>query len=527
MTLSEMNFVLPDLMPAAAEIFLLAAVSLILVIDVFLKDVRRTTTFVMTQAALLGAFLITLLSNLTLFAALVQLTLGVDAASELVPMYAQTFAMAAGDQPLYTFSNMFVDDLMGDFLKLALYVAVSVVLFYSRDYMLDRAPHAKGEFYSLSLFATLGMMVMISANHFLTVYLGLELLSLSLYGMVALNRDSVQATEAAMKYFVLGALASGLLLYGMSLIYGATGTLEITAVAERLYMGAANKTVLTLGLVFLVAGLAFKLGVVPFHMWIPDVYHGAPTAITMFIGSAPKLAAFAIVMRMLVNGLIVLAADWQQMLILLSVLSMAIGNLAAIAQTNLKRMLAYSAISHMGFMLLGIVTGVVGGDARYALNAYSSAMFYVVTYVLTSAGTFGMILLLARTGFEADNLDDYKGLNKRSPWFAAIMMMLMFSMAGVPFFVGFFAKFSVLQAVVAAGYMKLAIAAVIFSLIGAYYYLRVVKIMYFDQPSDTSPIEAPLNMKVLASANGLAVAVLGIFPQALMSLCAFSLLRSL
>ena len=495
MTLSEMNFVLPDLMPAAAEIFLLAAVSLILVIDVFLKDVRRTTTFVMTQLALLGCFVITF--------------------------------MTSSAEITYTFSNMYVDDLMSDFLKLLLYVTVLIVMWYSRDYMLDRAPHAKGEFYSLSLFATLGMMVMISANHFLTVYLGLELLSLSLYGMVALNRDSVQATEAAMKYFVLGALASGLLLYGMSLIYGATGTLEITAVAERLYMGAANKTVLTLGLVFLVAGLAFKLGVVPFHMWIPDVYHGAPTAVTMFIGSAPKLAAFAIVMRMLVNGLIVLAADWQQMLILLSVLSMAIGNLAAIAQTNLKRMLAYSAISHMGFMLLGIVTGVVGGDARYALNAYSSAMFYVVTYVLTSAGTFGMILLLARTGFEADNLDDYKGLNKRSPWFAAIMMMLMFSMAGVPFFVGFFAKFSVLQAVVAAGYMKLAIAAVIFSLIGAYYYLRVVKIMYFDQPNDTSPIEAPLNMKVLASANGLAVAVLGIFPQALMSLCAFSLLRSL
>ncbi len=495
MTLSEMNFVLPDLMPAAAEIFLLAAVSLILVVDVFLKDARRTTTFLMTQLALLGCFVITF--------------------------------MTSSAEITYTFSNMFVDDLMSDFLKLLLYVTVLVVMWYSRDYMLDRAPHAKGEFYSLSLFATLGMMVMISANHFLTVYLGLELLSLSLYGMVALNRDSVQATEAAMKYFVLGALASGLLLYGMSLIYGATGTLEITAVAERLYMGAANKTVLTLGLVFLVAGLAFKLGVVPFHMWIPDVYHGAPTAITMFIGSAPKLAAFAIVMRMLVNGLIVLAADWQQMLILLSVLSMAIGNLAAIAQTNLKRMLAYSAISHMGFMLLGIVTGVVGGDARYALNAYSSAMFYVVTYVLTSAGTFGMILLLARSGFEADNLDDYKGLNKRSPWFAAIMMMLMFSMAGVPFFVGFFAKFSVLQAVVAAGYMKLAIAAVIFSLIGAYYYLRVVKIMYFDQPNDTSPIEAPLNMKVLASANGLAVAVLGIFPQALMSLCAFSLLRSL
>ncbi len=494
MTLSEMNFVLPDLAPAGAEIFLLAMACLVLLFDVFSKDARRTTTFVLTQLTLVGAFFIT--------------------------------AMTHAGNVNYTFSGMYVDDSMGDFLKLLLYMTVFVVIMYSRNYMLERAPHAKGEFYALTLFATLGMMVMISANHFLTVYLGLELLSLSLYGMVALNRDSVQSTEAAMKYFVLGALASGLLLYGMSMIYGATGTLEITGVAERLQMGVQHKTVLALGLVFLVAGIAFKLGVVPFHMWIPDVYHGAPTAVTLLIGSAPKLAAFAIVMRMLVGGLITLSTDWQQMLIVLSVLSMAIGNLAAIAQTNLKRMLAYSAISHMGFMLLGLVTGVVGGDLHNALNAYSSAMFYVVTYVLTSAGTFGMILLMARSGFEADQLDDFKGLNKRSPWFAGIMMMLMFSMAGVPFFVGFFAKFSVLQSVVAAGYMWLAIAAVIFSLIGAFYYLRVVKLMYFDQPNDPSPIEAPLDMKILISANGLAVAVLGVFPHALMMLCAYALVRS-
>jgi len=318
-----------------------------------------------------------------------------------------------------------------------------------------------------------------------------------------------------------------LLLYGMSMIYGATGSLEITGIAERLYGGGVNKSVLTFGLVFLVAGLAFKLGVVPFHMWIPDVYHGAPTSVTLFIGSAPKLAAFAIVMRLLVNGLITMAQDWQAMLVILSVLSMAIGNLAAIAQTNLKRMLAYSAISHMGFMLLGITTGVVGGDARFALNAYSSAMFYVVAYVLMSAGTFGMILLMARAGFEADNLDDFKGLNKRSPWFAGIMMMLMFSMAGVPFFIGFFAKFAVLQAVVAAGYMWLAIVAVLFSLIGAFYYLRVVKLMYFDAPLDESPLTAALDMRILISANGLAVALLGIFPQVIMSLCAYALLRSL
>jgi len=313
----------------------------------------------------------------------------------------------------------------------------------------------------------------------------------------------------------------------MSMIYGATGTLEITAIAERLYSGGVNKTVLVFGLVFLVGGLAFKLGVVPFHMWIPDVYHGAPTSVTLFISTAPKLAAFAIVMRLLVNGLITMAADWQSMLIILSVLSMAIGNLAAIAQTNLKRMLAYSAISHMGFMLLGIVTGVVGGDARYALNAYSSAMFYVIAYVLMSAGTFGMMLLMARAGFEAEEINDYKGLNKRSPWFAGIMLMLMFSMAGVPFFIGFFAKFSVLQAVVAAGYMWLAIVAVLFSLIGAFYYLRLVKVMYFDQPEDESPLTAPMDVRILISANGLAVALLGIFPQVIMSLCAYALLRSL
>ena len=495
MTLAEMQFQTPELRLASAEIFMLVMACLILMLDLFVKDRKRTLTFVATQLTLVGAAVV-------------------------------TFATTSGDIG-YTFSNMYVGDLLGDMLKLLLYLTVIVVLFYSRGYILEREQMARGEYYILTLFATLGMMVMISANHFLTVYIGLELLSLSLYAMVAMNRDSVPATEAAMKYFVLGALASGLLLYGMSMIYGATGSLEITAVAERLYAGQVDRGILVFGLVFLVSGIAFKLGVVPFHMWIPDVYHGAPTAVTLFIATAPKLAAFAIVMRMLVNGLIVLAPDWQAMLILLSVLSMAIGNIAAIAQTNLKRMLAYSAISHMGFMLLGLVTGVVGGDARFALNAYSSSMFYVITYVLTSAGTFGMILLLARGGLESDDLDDFKGLNKRSPWFAAMMMMMMFSMAGVPFFVGFFAKFSVLQAVVAAGYLWLAIVAVLFSLIGCFYYLRVVKIMYFDQPMNTAPIEAPMDMKILMSANGMAVALLGIFPQALMSLCAFALLRSL
>ena len=503
------NFVVPDLLPAAPELFLAAMALAILMIDLLVKDSRRTVTFLLTQATLLtlivwrGApyFSAVVLHNPTALEGLSQVT--------------------------YTFSNMFVLDLMADVLKLFLYIAVFVVMVYSRAYIIDRPQMNKGEYYVLALFATLGMLVMISANHFLTIYLGIELLSLSLYAMVAMNRDSVAACEAAMKYFVLGALASGLLLYGMSMIYGATGTLEITGIAERLLSGSANKGVLVFGLVFLVAGLAFKLGVVPFHMWIPDVYHGAPTSVTLFIGSAPKLAAFAIVMRLLVNGLFPMAADWQGMLIILAVLSMAVGNLAAIAQTNLKRMLAYSAISHMGFMLLGIVTGVVGGDARFVLNAYSSSMFYVIAYVLMSAGTFGMILLMARAGFEADELDDFKGLNKRSPWFAVIMLMLMFSMAGVPFFVGFFAKFAVLQAVVAAGYTWLAIVAIMFSLIGAFYYLRVVKLMYFDAPTDETPISAGLDVQIMVSVNGLAVAVLGIFPDVIMQLSAYALLRSL
>ena len=496
MTLAEMQFVPPDLRLASAEIFVLAMTCLTMIVDLFVKDTKRTATFVLTQLTLVGAAFITL-------------------------------SLSSGEI-LYTFSNMYVSDLMADVLKLLLYLTVMVVLFYSRGYLQDRPQLAKGEYYTLTLFATLGMMVMISASHFLTVYIGVELLSLSLYAMVALNRDSVSATEAAMKYFVLGALASGLLLYGMSMIYGATGSLDIAVVAESLFAGQANRAILGLGVVFLVCGIGFKLGVVPFHMWIPDVYHGAPTSVALFIGSAPKLAAFAITIRVLVSGLLVAASDWQSMLLILSVLSMAVGNFAAIAQTNLKRMLAYSAITHMGFMLLGMASGIAGGGTRVELfNAYSASMFYVITYVLTSVGAFGMILLLARAGFESDEIKDFAGLNKRNPWFAAVMMMMMFSMAGIPFFVGFFAKFSVLVSVVAAGHLWLAIAAVLFSLVGAFYYLRVVKLMYFDLPESTMPIRAPMNVKTLISANGMAVALLGIFPNYLMSLCTVSLLRSL
>ncbi len=488
-----MNFVMPDFYPAASEIFLLSMACVILLIDLVLPGRRGLIAF------------------------LTQLTLVVAAAL--------TFVMADG-QVVLTFSNMYVDDLLGDFLKLLVYVAVFVVLVYSRGYLAVRDLD-KSEYYLLILFATLGMNVMISASHFLTLYLGLELLSLSLYALVALDRDSARATEAAMKFFVLGAMASGLLLYGMSMIYGATGTLEIGGIAQSIYHGVANKTVLVFGLVFLVSGLAFKLGVVPFHMWIPDVYHGAPTPITLFIGSAPKLAAFAMALRLLVYGLFELAAEWQMMLMILSVLSIAIGNLVAIAQTNLKRMLAYSAISHMGFMLLGLISGVVGGDRHFALNAYSSAMFYSIAYVLMSLGAFGMILLLSRAGHEAENLEDFKGLSQRSPWFALMMGIVMFSMAGVPFFVGFWAKFSVLLAVVDTGQVWLAVVAVFFSLIGAFYYLRVVKLMWFDAPVNPQPIEAGLDLRVLMSINGLAVAVLGAFPQAIMTLCTFTLLRSL
>ena len=491
MTLAEMQFVLPELRIASAEIFVLAMACLILIVDLFVKDKRRTLVYVLTQLTLVGAA-------------------------------AATVAVKTGDIS-YTFSNMFVSDSMGDTLKLMVYLSVFAVLLYSRTYVLDRPQMAKGEFYVLSLFATLGMMVMVSANHFLTVYIGIELLSLSLYAMVGMNRDSIPSTEASMKYFVLGALASGLLLYGMSMVYGATGTLEISTLSAGLLEGQGNGIILAFGLVFLVSGIAFKLGVVPFHMWIPDVYHGAPTAVTLFIASAPKLAAFAVVVRVLVNGLIVASQDWQIMLLVLSVLSMAVGNFAAVAQTNIKRMLAYSAISHMGFMLLGMATGVIERDAQFVVNAYSSSMFYVVTYVLSSLGAFGTILLLSRAGFEAEEISDFSGLNKRNSWYAAIMMMMMFSMAGIPFFVGFFAKFSVLQAVVVAGHLWLALAAVFFSLVGAYYYLRVVKVMYFDPPADNTPIKAPGEVKLLMSANGLAVALIGISPNALMILCATSL----
>ncbi len=419
---------------------------------------------------------------------------------------------------------------MASLLKLFACIAVGITLIYARQYTTDRGMVngiLGGEFYILALFSLLGQMVMISGNNFLIIYLGLELMSLSLYALVALRRDNAVSTEAAMKYFILGALASGFLLYGISMLYGATGSLDLTEVAKAAASGSVDKTVMVFGVVFLVAGLSFKLGVVPFHMWVPDVYQGSPTAVTLLLGGAPKLAAFAIFIRLLVEGLLPVAVDWQQMLLVLAIASMAIGNITAIAQTNLKRMLAYSTIAQMGFMLLGLLSGVVDGNVFSAANAYSSAMFYAITYVLTTLGTFGVILLLARSGFEAENIDDLKGLSQRSPWFALVMLILMFSLAGLPPMVGFYAKVSVLQAVLGAGHVWLAVLAVLLSLIGAFYYLRVVKVMYFDEPTDTAPIAVNADMRVALSVNGVAVLALGLLPGPLMAACANAIVRTL
>jgi NADH-quinone oxidoreductase subunit N len=389
---------------------------------------------------------------------------------------------------------------------------------------------AKGELYTLSMFSLLGISIMIMGNNFLTIYLGLELMSLSLYALVALRRDHVQATEAAMKYFVLGALASGFLLYGLSMMYGATGSLDIAEVYQATLAGDLNKQVLAFGLVFIVAGLAFKLGVVPFHMWVPDVYQGAPTAATLLIAGAPKLAAFAITMRILVEGLINLATDWQQMMMILAVASMTLGNLAAIAQTNLKRMLAYSGIAQLGFMLLGFVPTVIAGNTVSAGNGYGSSLFYVLTYVLTTLGTFGLIMVLSRPGFESEQVSDLAGLAKRSPVLAAVMMVFMFSLAGIPPTVGFYAKLAVLQSLITTNsplLLQLSIVAVLLSLVGAFYYLRVVKVMYFDEPVQTEAVAEGSGARLLLSANALAVLVLGILPSGLLSLCARAITQSL
>ncbi|HPE01786.1 MAG TPA: NADH-quinone oxidoreductase subunit NuoN [Burkholderiaceae bacterium] len=489
-----------NLIAAAPEIVLLAATCLVLMVDLFVPDDKRYLTLSLTLTVL-------------------ALTAGV------------TWIFLANDVVMYAFDGLYVTDPMASVLKLFAVLVTALVLIYSQGYALDRGMW-KGELFTLSLFSLLGMFVMISANNLLVVYLGLELQSLSLYALVALRRDDGRATEAAMKYFVLGALASGFLLYGMSMLYGASGTLDINELARRVAVGeVASRAALVLGTVFLVAGLAFKFGVVPFHMWVPDVYEGAPTPVTMFISSAPKLAAFAITYRMLVEGLLPLAVDWQQMIALIAVASLILGNLAAIAQTNLKRMLAYSTIAQMGFMLLALVGPITGGQPMNATLDFSAAMFYVITYSLTTLGTFGMILLMARQGHEAEEISDLAGLNQRSPWYALVMLMLMFSLAGIPPTVGFYAKFVVLEALLAGGGtgpVVLAVIAVMASLIGAFYYLRIVKLMYFDAPAAGVPqLAASTDLRVLLSINGALVLVLGLFPQYLLQLCTDAMVRSL
>jgi NADH-quinone oxidoreductase subunit N len=480
------------------EIVLLVMALAVAMIDLFVTDEQRRPTYWLTQ-----------------------LTLVVVGAMHL--FYFQDGRTEIGMQ------GMIVSDPMGHLLGFFACVATFVTLVYGRPYAGVR-DILKGELFTLSLLSLLGIMIMLQANNFLVVYLGLELMSLSLYALVALRRDHAGSTEAAMKYFVLGALASGFLLYGLSMMYGATGSLDIGRVFEVIATGAPNKSVLVFGVVFVVAGLAFKLGAAPFHMWVPDVYQGAPTAMTLLLGAAPKLASFAITIRLLVEGMLGLAFDWQQMLLVLAVVSLVLGNLAAIAQSNLKRMLAYSTIAQMGFMLLGLASGVVGDSRDLAANAYSSALFYVIVYVITTLGSFGVILLLSRQGHEAEEIKDLAGLAKRSPWYALVMTIFMFSLAGIPPTAGFYAKLSVLQAMVATNvpfYIGLAVVAVLLSLVGAFYYLRVIKVMFFDEASDTAPITAPGDVRAVLSLNGLAVLVFGLLPGGLMAWCAQAMVKLL
>ncbi len=480
------------------EILLLALACVVALVDLFVTDPRRTPTFWLTQ-----------------------LSLAVVAAMHFAAM---------GQPSSEAMQGMLVVDPLSHLLSGVSAIALIVTLVYARPYAESR-DILKGELFTLSLLSLLGVNVMVASNNFLSIYLGLELMSLSLYALTALRRDHTVSTEAAMKYFVLGALASGFLLYGLSMMYGATGSLSIPRVFEVISTGTLNKGVLVLGVVFVVAGLGFKLGAAPFHMWVPDVYQGAPTAATLLIGAAPKLAAFGITLRLLVEGMLPLAADWQQMMLVMAVASLVVGNLAAIAQTNLKRMLAYSTISQMGFVVLGLASGVVNNQPdAHALNAYSSAMFYAITYVLTTLGSFGLIMLLARQGFESEQISDLAGLFKRSPWYALVMAIYMFSLTGIPPTVGFYGKLAVLQAMVTTGqslYLWLAVIAVILSLIGAFYYLRVVKVMFFDEPADRSPLSAPADARVVMSLNGIAVLVFGLLPGGLLALCSQAVTRAL
>jgi NADH-quinone oxidoreductase subunit N len=467
---------------AAPELWVLVMACVILVVDLFLRDERRGIIHLLALITLVFAAIITLRADY----------------------------LDAGTGSAVAFNGSFIRDPMGDVLKLFSYVVLAIVFIYAK-FHLRQFRMFRADFYTLTLFALLGTMLLISANSLVTVYLGLELISLSSYALVAFDRDSPRGSEAAMKYFVLGSMASGMLLYGMSMIYGATGSLDLAEVALAVQATGQDQTMLVFGMVFLIVGLSFKLGIVPFHMWLPDVYHGAPVATTLFISSVPKMAAFAMAIRLLQTGLGELHGDWSQMLAVLAVLSIVLGNLAAIAQSNIKRMLAYSTISHMGFVLLGLLPGTATG--------FGAGMYYVIVYSLMSAAAFGMIILLSARGVEAEKLDDFKGLNQRDSWYAAIMAMVMFSMAGVPVFVGFFAKWLVIKAALDAGLVWLAILAVVFSVVGAFYYLRVVKLMYFDDPVTEAVIDAPADFRAAISVNGIMMLGLGIFSSSLIAVC--------
>ena len=464
---------------ALAEILLASGICLVLVVDLFVRDRARDITYLLSILVLIVI-------------AAGSSAIGVEGREE-------------------TFSGSFVVDPLSRLLKLVSLGVVAVVFLYSRKYLREQALY-KGEFYVLCLFALLGIFVLISANSLLTAYLGLELMSLSLYALVAFNRDSPNAAEAAMKYFVLGAIASGVLLFGMSIIYGVTGSLQLAGIATSLAAGQAGYLSVMLGLAFIVVGVAFKLGAVPFHMWLPDVYEGSPTAVALFVGTAPKLAGFAMAVRLLVEALGPSSADWRSMLVIVAVLSLALGNIVAIAQTNIKRMLGYSTIAHVGFILLGFVAGTQAG--------LEASLFYSVIYVVMAAGAFGIIILLSNEDQEATELTSFRGLNSRSPWFALMMLLLLASMIGIPPLAGFYAKWAVLTAVVASGEAWLAIVAVLLSVVGAFYYLRVIRLMYFEEPEEVVPVTAGFDVRLVLSLNGLAVLIIGIFPNSLLALCA-------
>ncbi|MEJ8568478.1 NADH-quinone oxidoreductase subunit NuoN [Elongatibacter sediminis] len=467
---------------AAPEIWILSIACVILIADLFLSEERRGIIHLLAMLGLVFAAILTLRSDY----------------------------LESGQRAVVTFSGSFIRDPAGDVLKLFSYVVLAFVFVYAKHY-LRQFRMFRADFYTLALFALLGVMLLISANTLVMVYLGLELTSLASYALVAYNRDSGRGSEAAMKYFVLGTMASGMLLYGMSMVYGATGSMELDTIAAAISLAGSDDVMLVFGLTFLVVGLAFKFGVVPFHMWIPDVYEGATAPVTLFLASVPKLSAFAMAYRLLETGMGGLHGDWQQMLAVLAVLSIVLGNVAAIAQSNIKRMLAYSTISHMGFALLGFLPGTEEG--------FGAAMYYVIVYALMSAAAFAMVVLLSGRGVEAEQLDDFKGLNQRNNWYAAIMAMVMFSMAGVPVFVGFFAKWLVIQAALEAGMAWLAILAVVFSVVGAFYYLRVVKLMYFDEPASEEALSAPVDFRAVLSLNGILMLGLGVFSGSLISVC--------